>query len=401
VAIAAALCAAIPACTGDPAGLPRLNFGLPEEAYWADTRDPVPVGEGLVLVTNNLDDTVSLVALGDFTEVGRTPVGLIPVEREGPHHLAVDPAGDFYYVGISNYVPGSGSGPHGAHGTGTADGYVLKIRAADHLEVASVRVDRSPGDVRGTPDGRTILVSHFDLLRIAEVLGRGGDPAEMRTRLAIVDAATMTRRAMVPICPAAHGIAVSPDGRTAYVSCYDDRLAVVDLQGPEYRVTLVPVVEQPGPVSAPRCQPYAVTLSPGGDRVWVSCLESGDVLCYDVAAGAIDRHRATRLPGPALFGTFSPDGTTLIVPYQAAGGLAFLDAATGEVREDLRFTTGSCVNPHAVRFTPDGTRVIVVCEGDHVGPGALALVDPGSMRVERVVTVGRFPDDVQILRRPR
>jgi DNA-binding beta-propeller fold protein YncE len=377
-----------------------VTFDLPEEAYWADAREPVPVGEGLVLLTNNLDDTVSLVALGDFTEIARAPVGLIPVEREGPHHLAVDPGGEYYYVGISNYVPGSGSGPHGAHGTGAADGYVLKIRAADHLEVASVRVDRNPGDVRLTPDGRTILVSHFDLLRIAEVLGRGGDPAEMRTRLAIVDAATMTRRAMVPVCPAAHGIAVAPDGRTGYVSCYDDGLAVVDLQGPEHRVTLVPVVEQPGPVTAPRCQPYAVTLSPAGDQVWVSCLESGDVICYDVADGAIDGHRAARLPGPALFGTFSPDGATLIVPYQGAGGLAFVDPATGAVRNDLRFAAGTCVNPHAVRYTPDGARLLVVCEGDHVGPGALAVVDPASLRLEQLVTVGRFPDDAQILRRP-
>jgi len=33
-----------------------------------------------------------------FREVARVPVGLIPVELEGPHHAAIEPAGEFYYV---------------------------------------------------------------------------------------------------------------------------------------------------------------------------------------------------------------------------------------------------------------------------------------------------------------
>jgi YVTN family beta-propeller protein len=392
----ALLCAlALAGCDQTPA-IPALVYSLAEHEYWPDLTGYPGVASGRILLTNNLDDTVSALDLATLEEVARVPVGLNPVEREGPHHLAVDPSGEHYYVGISNFVPGAGSGPHGTHGAGRADGYVLKIRARDNVEVASVRVDRSPGDVRMTPDGRFVLATHFDLLRISEVLGRGGAQNEMDTRFAIVDAATMTRVAMVPICAAAHGMAVTADARTAYVSCYADAIAIVDLADPSHPVRRVPVLSAPGPVTSPRCQPYAVTLSPSEDSVWVSCLTSGQVLCYDVGAGTMDPARSVALPGPALFGAFTADGGTLIVPYQGAGGLAFVDPETGAT-ELAAFEREDCTNPHAVRFA-EGGRLLVVCEGDHVAPGTLVSVDAQARAVERVVTVGRFPDDVQVLR---
>jgi YVTN family beta-propeller protein len=151
----AALLAALAGCPLDPAALPELAFDIPAEDAWArppGLPPPAP-GEGRIYVTNNLDDTVSVVDLdaalsGAPAVIGTVPVGLVPVEREGPHHCAAAPAGDFYFVGISNFVPGSGFGPHGVHGAGTADGHMLKVRADDHTLSASVRVDPNPGDVR-------------------------------------------------------------------------------------------------------------------------------------------------------------------------------------------------------------------------------------------------------------
>src|SRR5688500_14794765 len=151
--------AALALACEDDAGVPELVFALPEGEHWRDTRVHPGVGGGRVLVTNNLSDSVSVLDLGmvgqpGLAEIARVPVGRTPVEREGPHHVTADPSGEHYYVGISNYVPGTGSGPHGVHGAGTADGHVMKIRAADNLTVASARVDRNPGDVRLTADGR-------------------------------------------------------------------------------------------------------------------------------------------------------------------------------------------------------------------------------------------------------
>lgn len=406
--LAPAAAVVLAACPADETGIEDrpIVWSLGEQDFWPDPRELPGIGEGRIVITNNLDDTVSLLDLelvGDdaLSELARVPVGFIPVEREGPHHLATDPSGEFYYVGISNFVPGAGSGPHGAHGTGSADGHVLKLRASDNLPVGAVRVDRNPGDLEITPDGRRLLATHYDMLRIRETIDAGGDERDMDSRLAILDPATMERVAMVPTCPAAHGIVISPDAGTAYLACLPDQLAVVDLVSDEHPVQRVPVVPVPGPVSSPRCSPYALTISPSGDTVWVSCYADGSVLPYDVASGEMDPARAAGpFPGPTLFGTFTADGGTLYVPHQGAGGIGVLDPETGEIVDDVFLPPETCFAPHVVLLTDDEARLMVVCEGDRSGPGSFVVLDRATMGVERSVPLGIFPDDIGILRPP-
>jgi hypothetical protein len=232
------------------------------------------------------------------------------------------------------------------------------------------------------------------------VLQDGGDPADMDSSVVLIDPVSMTRLASVRLCPAAHGIAVAPDGLTAYVSCLDDSLVVVDLVSPEHPTTKIPVLSTPGTVTSPLCYPYALTISPSGDSVWVSCFQSGDVLRFDTVSRTMDDARLAHLPGPAVFGTFSRDGAILLVPHQLVDGIAFVEAATGAILDDVLFTDDVCLAPHAVKLTEDEARLMVVCEGNHTDPGTLVVFDLASHAVERIVTLGRFPDDLTILRPP-
>ena len=82
--------------------------------------DPTPPGplHGLFLTTDNGSDLLSAVDPVTRTVKWSIPVGFNPVELEGPHHITPDPAGQYVYLNLSEAVIGSGSGPHGAHGTG-------------------------------------------------------------------------------------------------------------------------------------------------------------------------------------------------------------------------------------------------------------------------------------------
>lgn len=390
-------------CPLDAAALPALVFDLDVEDVWparALARAPV-AGEGRILVTNNLDDTVSVldldaVLLGEPALLAQVPVGFVPVEREGPHHVVADAAGEFYYLAISNFVPGSGSGPHGQHGAGTADGHIMKLRVADHSVVGSVRIARNPGDVRLTPDGRTLLASHFDLLRVIDAAQDGITAGpELDAPLALVDPLTMTRTALVSACPAAHGIGVTPDSSRAVLSCISDEVAIVDLVAEAHPVTRVSLLEQPGTAALPSCFPYAVTME--GDTAWVSCFSGGALIAVDVAAGVLDGRSVQLLGAVGMFGD-ARDGV-MAVAHQDQDGVSFIDAAVPALLSFRLFSRDECLLPHVARWSPEGTEVLVVCEGDHSSPGSLLVLDATAPHdILARATLGIFPDDIAIAR---
>ncbi|AKQ70581.1 Surface antigen gene [Myxococcus hansupus] len=378
-----------------------LDFAHEEPWKEASTVPPPGLG-GRIIITNSLDDTLSLVELNTvgtpgFRELARVPVGLNPVELEGPHHSAIAPAGDFYYVGISNYVPGGGSGPHGAHGTGADDGYCLKLDARDNRLVGSVRVNPNPGDVIISADGNTLYQTHFDTLKIAEMARQGRPESDMNANLAIIDARTMTRKAMVEVCPAPHAVRLSADERTAYVACWSDEVAIVDLTAQPPAVTRVKVAAGAGGAVTPRHQPYALTMSPSSGEVWVSSMASRQVQVLNPQTREMMPERAVPLRGPPMFGAFTADGRTLYLPYQLVDAVAVIDPETGTVQRELPLSEAGCLNVHQIMLTPDERVGLVVCEGDHVGPGTLHAVDLAEGTVLGTVEVGIFPDSVNIL----
>jgi hypothetical protein len=196
-------------------------------------------------------------------------------------------------------------------------------------------------------------------------------------------------------------MAIAPDSRTAYVSCFNDEIAVVDLAAPEHPVRRLAVRPDPGTVLAPLCAPYAMTISPAGDSVWVSCLEDGAVLRYDVAGGGMDPTAKVELPGGALFGDCSADGKTLVVPHQSADGVAFVDVASHAIVATATLPAEVCTAPHVVRHSDDGRHLMLVCEGNHSSPGTFVVLDATTRDVRSVTPLGVYPDDLALIRAAR
>jgi DNA-binding beta-propeller fold protein YncE len=265
--------------------------------------------------------------------------------------------------------------------------------------VSSVRVDRNPGDLILSADGRTLYQTHFDLMKVQDAAKSGiTDERKMDARLAILDAETMTRKAMVPVCPAPHAVRLSPDEKRAYVACMSDEVAVVRLDTEGYPVTRIKVAQNAGSALAPRHEPYALTVSPTDGSVWVSAMKSRAVHVLDPESLTM-RSSSLGLPGAPMFGTFSADGRTLYQPYQGVDAVAVINAATSAVTREIPLAPSGCLNVHQIELTPDGRHGLAVCEGDHQGPGTLHVVDLAAGTVVKTVTLGLFPDSVGILRR--
>ena len=376
--------------------------------------DPSPPGplHGLFLTTDNGSDLLSAVDPVTRAVKWSIPVGFNPVELEGPHHITPDPAGQFVYLNLSEAVVGSGSGPHGSHGTGTIPGFVLKLRTSDGTLAGFAQVDPNPGDLVSSPDGKTLYVTHYDLVK----LGKGAQAGDLRqgdSNLAVIDTATMAVTKKVPICPAAHGARLSADARTLYATCLTDEIAVVDVSNPAFpsqRVLL------PNSSETPTCShcPYALAVGPDG-AVWVSSLGpgggttgKGSVNFYDPVAGKFDPGRTVNYCGRALFAAFAPDpgsspGYFVYVPEQGpcgdavhayrSGGPGQAPPAVGQIQ----FTRADCFNAHILNISADGKIGYLVCEGDHVGPGSFAFLDLQALTTLSSVPLGVFPDGMALV----
>jgi len=373
---------------------------LDASAWGSGCTDPgIPDG-GLGYVTNSLMNSVAVLDLGAGTVRATHPVGVGPLAENGPHHLAIDLTRSVLYSPLSFPAAAIPAGPHAEHGSSEIPGIFVKRSLCDFRLLGQVDVDPNPGDMVLSADGRTAYVSHFDLRRAQANVG---DPERQKSNLIVIDTATMTRTATIPVCVAAHGMVISPDGRTVFMACYgDDALGVVSLDGPRPTVRLAYIGgSPPRSTTSPSYGPYSLVLSPDGATVWLGCAVANVLIAYDVASATLDESRLTRrLPGKAWFPGFSPDGSSMVVPTQGRDSVTRLSTAPGLALRDQRyFTPEECTLPHQVAYGPDGLYYLV-CEGRHSSdparsqPGSILALHPDDLRTVRSFPVGVFPDAI-------
>jgi YVTN family beta-propeller protein len=261
--------------------------------------------------------------------------------------------------------------------------------------VGEVLVDRSPGDIILSSDGKLGYVTHYDLLRLQTQLTKGDPPEKGFSAIAIVDTERMVRLALLPVCPTAHGEGLSPDGKTLYVTCaLSDELAVIDVSNPAKPTVIkkLPVGPAPGPLGSPSYSPYALSVHPTDGTVWVSNNASADVRVYDPATMQMDETKTVFTGGVSMFGAFTSDGKSFYVPHQGDDKITAVDTATLALRE-LAVPGSVCVNAHALVMANDEKSAVLVCEGDHVmRPGTIVTINLEGFFVVGSVPVGLFPD---------
>jgi hypothetical protein len=273
-------------------------------------------------------------------------------------------------------------------------------------------VDANPGDNTLSPDGSTLFVTHYDEIRWRRM--------SADSNLVLVDTATMTVRQRRALCPAAHGVRLSGDGRTLFATCASDELAVVDLADPALPVRRVPLPGgAPGTTGCQRC-PYAVAVAPDGSA-WVSSLGPNNGSAGGAAwTCSCPGREAT--PQPALSSPIAscccPAGqssrrsrrcrtfraaTWPTSPSRPARAIActccVLDGpgAPSVQLQPLTLEPGQCLNAHMLLIAADGGSAQLICEGDHKGPGTLLWLDLPGRRVLGMAATGVFPDGLTLV----
>jgi DNA-binding beta-propeller fold protein YncE len=390
-----ALCAA---CSGGTdAGAPAAPRG---EAF-PNRRPKFVLPEGDIGITSdNGSDTLTVLDLEAFEVLGAAPVGRDPVDRDGPHHVALDRATGSVFTALAYPAPAVAPGPHAAHGSAARAGYVQKLALDDLRPLGEVRVEQNPGDIVLSDDGTRLVVSHFDLRRALE-----NDELEARrATLALLDPAAVTSggsaaATFVPSCVAPHGVALSrPSGERAYVACYgEDAVAVVDTTDPAAPAELVSVGPGGSP-GRPLYGPYAAVLSNDGNLVAVSNTLSEDIRLFATAEQSF-RERTLTPNGAPYFAAWSAGDGVLYVPTQNPDGIEAFDVESGERLRRRSFARDECELPHEVVFGSNPSRLFVVCEGDHATGSVVLALEPESFVTLASMSVGVFPDRLAVGRR--
>jgi len=235
------------------------------------------------------------------------------------------------------------------------DNTVSVIDTDSGTVVATVPVSAGPHGMAITRDGRTVYVS-----------GDGSSSVD------VIDTATDKVVKTIEVGKTPNGIALTPDNRLLLVTVYgDNRLALIDTSTQSVASTI------------PVPKPHTVAISPDGKMAYVTVQEPGhfELAMVDLNARSIVRNVA--LEKTPRDGEFGYDGKLFYFTQAGLNSVQVLDPASGKIIGEI--PTG--VSPHYVGYPRGSAFGMIVVQG----PGELLLFDPATNKPARSVAVGKQP----------
>jgi len=182
------------------------------------------------------------------------------------------------------------------------------------------------------------------------------------------------------------GVAVSPDGRAAYVAAIEAK-----------QILILDVASQTvaSRISLP-ARPRTVTVSPDGFRLYITLFAPGGNPLQSTAKGKsvvwIDlltrRMSPVRDVGENIYGAaVAPDGSRVFCADHNSASLAVLDVTSGNVT-----AVHVAPNPHGVALTSDGRKGYAAAHESN----AVQVIDARSLTAGRKIPVGKSPHSVAV-----
>ncbi len=309
----------------------------------------------------------------------QVPVGLMPVDIDGPHGIAFSPDREFYYVSVAH---------------GRPNGSLWKYRTRDDNVMARTDLGMFPATTDVTPDGNFAYVVNFNL---------HGDMVPSSVSVVATD--EMVEVARIPTCTMPHGSRVNPQGTRQYSACMmDDMLVEIDTrtfkvarhfvltQSKERGVAGSPALAEHahGDVAAPaRPAPHDVTCAPtwaqpssDGKSVFVACNKSSQILEILTSEWKLAR----RIPaGEGVYNLALSKNGLLVATNKRGQSVSVFDVKTG--KEMARIRTRRKV-VHGAVVSPDDRYAFITVEGVGEEPGTLEVIDLATWKTVATVDVG-------------
>jgi serine/threonine-protein kinase len=224
--------------------------------------------------------------------------------------------------------------------------------------IATISVGKAPEGVAVSPDGRRAYITNVDSRVVSVIdIGAGTVTASIRNG-------------------GARGVAVSPDGRRAYGVNHGSpgTLSVIDTDSGTIAAT-IPV----GNV------PEGVAVSPDGRRAYITNVLSDTVSVIDTMKSTVT---ATIPVGSAPYGVaVSPDGRHAYITNVSSNSVSVIDTMKSTVT-----TIPAGGHPWGVAVGPDGRHAYIT----NVDANTVSVIDTSSSTVTTTIPVGAYPDGVAV-----
>ena len=353
-----------------------VAFGVPSRAQRATA------SSYLLYVASEAADRIALLRFdGTALHVERDfGTGVMPVDIDGPHGLAVSPDGRFFFVSLAHGQP---------------NGAVWKYDTATGGVVGRVTLGMFPATLQVSPSGEFVYVVNFNL---------HGDPVP--SSVSVVHAERMLEIARIPTCRMPHGSRFNAQGTRHYSACMmDDMVVEIDTgtlrvarhfslssggEGggagpPPARAAASHDASGHGTSAKPgsaTCSPTWVQPSADGNAIFVACNGTSEIV--EIATGAWTVPR--RLPArPGVYNLAATRDGRLLATNRRDASVSIFDLKTG--REAARITTPRQV-VHGVVVTPDDRFAFASVEGIGAEPGTVVAIDLGAMKAVATIDVG-------------
>ncbi len=272
---------------------------------------------------------------------------------------------------------------------GAPYGTLWRIDAAADTLLGRATLEFYPTTIALTPDGELAFVANSDFF---------GDRPR-KNPVSVVHTASMEKIADVTACDMPHGVRVNRAGTRVYVTCMDsDELLELDVSTFEVtrRARTGTATAGGGHAShgAGACAPTFVSVSPDDRTLFVACNTGNTLQVWDAAT--LEQRRQVPVGKGAYNVEVSPDGALVLVTNKKEKSVSLLDAHS--LQELARIPTTKPV-VHGIAWSPDGRYAYISQESVGADPGAVDMIDVAARRVIATVPLPAQPTGITIHRR--
>lgn len=273
----------------------------------------------------------------------------------------------------------------GATGSATGD-LLIVLNKSDHeaalvdpatlKTVAKLATGRGPHEVAVSPDGRLAYVSNYGMYAVFREGERRDEPGNTLTVLDLIVRAVKDTFDLGSYTKP-HGIIVSRDGKRLWVTC-EGAQAVLELAADTGKILAAWKTDQE--------TSHMIVPSADEGKLFVSNIRSGSATVIDRASGQVTS-LATAAGAEGI--DRSHDGREVWVTNRSDSSISVIDTARDTVV--AKVASGGDM-PIRVKFTPDGTQAWV----SNARSNAVTVLDAKSRQPIGTVAVGAMPVGIQM-----